>query len=278
MNIDKNLRHKILALFFISVASIVTLYPVLYVISVSLKGTDAFQVRSLTLIDAQSSLKNYISLLTETDFLIWLRNSMIVSFMVTLLSVILATLSGYALSRYKFHGRQMMLTSLITTQMFPPTMLMLPFFILLSKLQLINNFLGLFIIYSSTALPFCIWQMKGYFDTLPKELEEAALLDGCSPFQTFYKIVLPLAQPAIVITALFSFMSSWSEYAIAAIVLQEPELYTLPLGLKSFQASLSTQWGLYAAGSIVVAIPVVAFFISISKYLISGLTMGSVKG
>ena len=168
--------------------------------------------------------------------------------------------------------------SLLTTQMFPATMLLLPFFILLSKLGLINSYIGLIIIYSSTALPFCIWQMKGYYDTLPAALEESARLDGCSQFQAFYKIILPLSSPALVITALFSFMASWNEYVVAAIVLQDPELYTLPLGLKSFQASLATQWGLYAAGAVVVSIPVTILFISLARYLVSGLTMGSVKG
>jgi arabinogalactan oligomer/maltooligosaccharide transport system permease protein len=162
--------------------------------------------------------------------------------------------------------------------MFPATMLILPFYIILSKMHLINSFWGLFIIYSSTALPFCVWQMKAYYDTIPKELEEAALLDGCSRWQIFYKIILPISSPALVITALFSFMASWSEYVIAAVVLQDPDLYTLPLGLRSFQASMATQWGLYAAGALIVSIPVLILFISISRYLVSGLTMGSVKG
>ena len=120
--------------------------------------------------------------------------------------------------------------------------------------------------------------MKSFYDTIPPDLEEAARLDGCNQYQAFYKIILPLSKPALVITALFSFMTSWSEYVIAAIVLQNPNLYTLPLGLKSFQASLSTQWGLYAAGAVVVSIPVTILFISLSRYLVSGLTMGSVKG
>jgi arabinogalactan oligomer/maltooligosaccharide transport system permease protein len=162
--------------------------------------------------------------------------------------------------------------------MFPATMLLLPFFILLAKLKLINSYLGLIIIYSSTALPFCIWQMKGYYDTIPAALEEAARMDGCSRFSAFIKVILPVSAPALVITALFSFMASWSEYVVAAIVLQDPGLYTLPLGLKSFQASLSTQWGLYAAGAVVVSIPVMILFISLSKFLVSGLTVGSVKG
>jgi arabinogalactan oligomer/maltooligosaccharide transport system permease protein len=255
-----------------------SLFPIFYVISISLRGDNAFGSRSLVLIDASSTLKNFIELFTSTPFLLWLKNSLYVSGVVTLVGVVLAATSGYAISRYEFKGRKFMLMSLITTQMFPATMLMLPFFIVLSKLHLINKFLGLIIIYSSTALPFCIWQMKGYFDTIPKELEEAARLDGCSPFQIFYKIILPISLPALVITGLFSFMSSWSEYLVAAITLQDPELYTLPLGLKSFQASLATQWGLYAAGALVVSIPVVVLFIMISKYLVSGLTVGSVKG
>ena len=223
-------------------------------------------------------MDSYKTLFTETPFLNWAWNSFIVTFVVTLTGVVLASTSGYALSRFKFKGRQFGMLSLLTTQMFPATMLLLPFFILLSKLGLINSYIGLIIIYSSTALPFCIWQMKGYYDTIPVSLEESARLDGCNRYQTFYKIILPLSKPALVITALFSFMSSWSEYIVAAIILQDPELYTLPLGLKSFQASLATQWGLYAAGAVVVSIPVTILFISLAKYLVSGLTLGSVKG
>ena len=222
-------------------------------------------------------MKSYLSLFTETDFMLWTWNSIIISFVVTLTGVVFASTGGYALSRFKFKGREFGMIALMTTQMFPATMLLLPFFILLSYLELINSYIGLIIIYSSTALPFCIWQMKGYYDTIPPSLEESARLDGCSRYQAFYKIILPLSSPALVITALFSFMASWSEYVVAAIILQDPKLYTLPLGLKSFQASLSTQWGLYAAGAVVVSIPVCILFISLSRFLVSGLTMGSVK-
>lgn len=270
----KKIVSVITILFFCAFAVI----PVLYVFSVSMRSDNAFGTKSLEIITSTSSFINYTKLFTQTPFLLWLKNSLIVSGIVTLLGVLLAATSGYAISRYQFKGKKLLLFSILTTQMFPATMLMLPFFIILSKLHLINKFLGLIIIYSSTALPFCIWQMKGYFDTVPKELEEAAKLDGCSNFKTFYKIILPMSLPALVITGLFSFMSSWSEYLVAAITLQDPELYTLPLGLKSFQASLSTEWGLYAAGSLIVSIPVVILFIMISKYLVSGLTVGSVKG
>ena len=226
----------------------------------------------------QASSPNYLTLFAKTDFLLWARNSLLISLLVTLTGVVFASTGGYALSRFKFKGREFGMTALLTTQMFPATMLLLPFFILLSYLGLINSYIGLIVIYSSTALPFCIWQMKGYYDTIPPSLEESARLDGCTRFQAFYKVILPLSTPALVITALFSFMASWSEYVVAAIILQDPKLYTLPLGLKSFQASLSTQWGLYAAGAVVVSIPVTILFISLSRYLVSGLTMGSVKG
>ena len=263
---------------FLVLFTLATLYPALNIIGISLRTDDAFQTRSLALWTAESSFRSYFTLFLETDFLTWMKNSFLVSFVVTLTGVVLASTSGYALSRFNFMGRRAVLSSLLMTQMFPATMLLLPFFILLAKLKLINSYLGLIIIYSSTALPFCIWQMKGYYDTIPDALEEAARIDGCSRFSAFTKVILPVSAPALVITALFSFMASWSEYVVAAIVLQDQGLYTLPLGLKSFQASLSTQWGLYAAGAVVVSIPVTILFISLSRFLVSGLTVGSVKG
>ena len=263
---------------FLVLFTLATLYPALNIIGISLRTDDAFQTRSLALWTAESSFRSYFTLFLETDFLTWMKNSFLVSFVVTLTGVVLASTSGYALSRFNFMGRRAVLSSLLMTQMFPATMLLLPFFILLAKLKLINSYLGLIIIYSSTALPFCIWQMKGYYDTIPDALEEAARIDGCSRFSAFTKVILPVSAPALVITALFSFMASWSEYVVAAIVLQNQGLYTLPLGLKSFQASLATQWGLYAAGAVVVSIPVTILFISLSRFLVSGLTVGSVKG
>ena len=190
----------------------------------------------------------------------------------------LASTAGYGLSRFRFKGKGSVLSGLLVTQMFPATMLLLPLYIILIKLHLINSYIGIVIIYSATALPFTIWQMKGYYDTIPTALEEAARIDGCTPWQAFYQVILPLAAPALVITALFSFMTAWNEYVVANIVLQDTEMFTLPLGLKLFQSKLSTEWGLYAAGSLVVSVPVVVLFLALSRYLISGLTLGSVKG
>ena len=253
--------ETILIFIFLVIFMLLTLYPVLNVISISLKSENAFQSQSIAFIDQSSSFSTYMQLFTQTDFFLWMKNSLIISLLVTFFGVTLASTSAYALSRFQFKGRQFGMISILTTQMFPATMLLLPFFILLSKLSLINSFIGLMLIYSSTALPFCIWQMKGFYDTIPVALEESARLDGCNHFQAFYKIILPLSTPALVITALFSFMSSWSEYVVAAIILQDPGLYTLPLGLKTFQSSLATQWSLYAAGAVIISIPVVILFI-----------------
>lgn len=269
---------KLSALILMLLFSVFSIYPILYVLTVSLRTDQAFQANELKFFGANTGLQNFTRLIFETDFLIWCRNSILVSTTSTLLGVALASTAAYVLSRYHFKAKRWIMFSLITTQMFPATMLMLPFFIILAKLKLINSFMGLFIIYSSTALPFCIWQMKAYYDTLPKDLEEAALLDGCSKWKVFYKIILPISSPALVVTGLFSFMAAWSEYMIAAIILQDPALYTLPLGLKSFQASLATQWGLYAAAALIVSLPVVILFFALSRFLISGLTVGSVKG
>ena len=185
---------------------------------------------------------------------------------------------GYAFSRYSFIGKKFGLLSLLVTQMFPATMLLLPMYIMLVQLHLINTFIGIVIMYSATALPFCIWQMKGYYDTIPTSLEEAGRIDGASQTQIFYMIILPLAAPALVITALFSFMASWTEYVVAAQILQDTDLWTLPLGLKSFESNMGSEWGLYGAASVIVTIPVVVLFLSLSRWLVSGLTLGSVKG
>ena len=257
---------------------LIALYPVSQILTISLRPTDRLMSTSLEIIPKDASLKNYKALFTERPFGLWLMNSTFVAFVVTLTGVALASTAGYAFSRFNFIGKKIGLLSLLVTQMFPATMLLLPMYIMLVKLHLINSYLGIMIMYSATALPFCVWQMKGYYDTIPTSLEEAGRIDGCNRFQTFYKIILPLASPALVITALFSFMSAWTEYIVAAQILQDTQMWTLPLGLKSFESNMGSEWGLYGAASMIVTIPVVVLFLSLSKWLVSGLTLGSVKG
>jgi arabinogalactan oligomer / maltooligosaccharide transport system permease protein len=262
----------------LSVFAIMALYPVLRVVSISLRPGNNLLSESLAIIPEDATLENFMKLFTEKPFLLWLRNSLLVTAAVTILGVVMASTAGYAFSRYEFPGRKAGLLSLLVTQMFPATMLLLPLYIMIAKLHLVNSMLGLIVMYSATALPFCIWMMKGYYDTIPFSLEESALVDGAGRFRSFATIILPLAAPALVITALFSFMSAWNEYIVAAQVMLDDKLFTLPVGLKSLQGNMTTEWGMYAAGSLVVSVPVVILFLSLSKWLVSGLTLGSVKG
>ena len=265
-------RHALLLLF-VAIA----LYPALNVLSISLRPGNRLRSTDLAIIPDDWTLESYQQLFTEQPFLKWLGNSLIVAVGVTFTGVALAAIGGYAFSRFRFVGRNATMLAILTTQMFPATMLLLPLYLVIAKLHLVNTFIGLMVFYASTALPFCVWQMKGFYDTIPASLEEAARIDGCSRGMAFWRVILPLAVPGLVITALFSFMAAWSEYIVAAQVMQDEEMFTLPLGLKSFQSSLSTQWGLYAAASILVSVPVVIVFLVLSKYLVSGLTLGSVK-
>lgn len=271
--IRKTVSYAVLLVF-----SAIALFPIWQVLNISLRPGNQLLSTVLEFIPSNATLENYVNLFTKKDFLLWMANSAFVSLVVTLTGVVLASTAGYAFSRFRFVGKNVGLLSLLTTQMFPATMLLLPMYIMLINLGLINTYLGVIIVYSATALPFCIWTMKGYYDTIPVSLEEAARIDGCSQMSAFTRVILPLAAPALVITALFSFMTAWSEYLVAAQILQDTRLWTLPLGLKSFEASMSTEWGLYGSASLVVMIPVVVLFMSLSRWLVSGLTLGSVKG
>jgi len=262
----------------VSVFTLFAIYPILQVIAISLRPGDRLLTKSLALIPEGATLQTYVRLFTQEPFLKWMVNSLIVTVSVTLVAVALAATAGYGFSRYRFKGRDTAMIGLITTQMFPLTMLLLPLFIVLIMIKAYDSYLALIIAYSATALPFIVWQMKGFYDTIPYSLEEAAAIDGCSQFGIFYKIILPLAAPALVIAALFAFMSAWSEYLVAAVLIQDQNLFTLPLGLKMFQSVMEVSWGLYSAGAVIVSIPVVVLFLFLSRWLVSGLTLGSVKG
>lgn len=265
-------RHLLLILF-----SIISLYPALNVLSISLRPGNKLRSTDLAIIPQNWTFASYVQLFTDQPFLTWLVNSIVVAGLVTVMGVALAAIGGYAFSRFRFVGRGTAMLAVLATQMFPATMLLLPLYVIIARLHLVNTFLGLMVFYIATALPFCLWQMKGFYDTIPVALEESATIDGCTGVAAFWRIILPLAVPGLVITALFSFMTAWSEYIVAAQVLQDRHMFTLPLGLRSFQASMSTEWGLYAAASILVSLPVVIVFILLSRYLVSGLTLGSVK-
>jgi len=258
--------------------TVVTVYPIVQIFGISLRPANELYSTSLSIIPENASFEAYRVVLFEKDFMTWLRNSVIVAVAVSVFGVTLASTSGYAFSRFRFRGRKTGMVSILVTQMFPATMLLLPLYIIMSKLHLVDTLLGIIIAYTATALPFCIWTMKGYYDTIPVDLEEAAMIDGTTRFGAFVRVTMPLSAPALVITALFSFMAGWSEFIVARVIINTKRLYTLPLGLESLSSTFQTEWANYAAGSIIVCIPVVVLFLLLSRFLISGLTLGGVKG
>lgn len=257
---------------------VVVLYPVAQIVGISLRPGNALYSTDLSLIPKGATLHSYHVMLFERPFWLWLRNSLVVALITSILGVSLASTSAYALSRFRVKGKGIWLFSILMTQMFPATMLLLPLYLLMRHVGLVNTLYGVILAYTATALPFCIWTMKGYYDTIPRSLEEAALIDGMNEFQAFLRITLPLSAPALVITALFSFMAGWSEFIVARALIVNQGLYTLPLGLESLASTYQTEWANYAAGSLLVAIPVVLLFLALSRFLVGGLTLGGTKG
>jgi arabinogalactan oligomer/maltooligosaccharide transport system permease protein len=274
------------------VVTLMTIYPILWVFTVAFSGRQSLAIVDLppdpTLLDrlrsvvpwpAAFSASNFTSVWMDQPFGRWMLNSALVAAATTLLGVFLACTAAYAFSRFRFPGRRAGLMSFLVSQMFPGTLTLVPLYIILVKwLGLGSNYLGLILVYATTSIPFCVWMLKGYFDTIPRELEESALMDGASPATIFLRIVLPLAKPAVAVTALFSFMTAWNEFVLALTFMDKEAMYTAPVGLRFFVGGFSQQWGYFAAGSIVVSIPVVALFMFLQKYLVSGLTAGAVKG
>ncbi len=271
--------------------TLLTIYPVLWVLALAFSGQQSVglidlpkdpsfleRARGILPWPAHFSVKNFVDVMTEQPFGRWLLNSVLVSVMTTLLGVFLACTAAYAFSRFRFPGRDSGMLAFLVSQMFPGTLMLIPLFIIIVKwLGLGNTFWGLVIVYATTAIPFCVWMLKGYFDTIPIDIEESALIDGASRQTIFLRIILPLSTPAIAITALFSFMTAWNEFILASVFLESEAMYTAPVGLRFFVGGFSSQWGFFAAGSVIVSLPVVILFLYLQKYLVSGLTAGSVK-
>lgn len=260
--------------------TVATLLPILWVMRMALSPSQGFSLG----LDGGWTLDNFVAVVSTTSadgrwlFGRQLFNSVLVSAATALVGVCLACTAGYALSRWSFPGRDRLMATFLLTQMFPGVVMAIPLYILLDALHLLDSMTGLVLVYSTTSVPFATWNLKGYFDTIPKELEEAAMMDGASRWTTFWQIILPLARPAIAVTALFAFMTSWNEFILAATLMGDERAYTLPVVLNGYVGEFGAEWGRFAAGAILVSLPVTALFFALQKQLVEGLTAGGVKG
>ncbi|MCK6572666.1 sugar ABC transporter permease [Myxococcota bacterium] len=270
--LDHAFKHVFLVVF-----SVATLFPALWVVKMAFRADQSFAT-SMNPLPTEFDLSNFAALFGDALFGRQLLNSLFVAALTTAVGVFLACTAAYAFSRFRFPGRRAGLMFLLVTQMFPGTLMTIPLYSLMEMLGLLDALLGLVLVYSTTAIPFCIYMLKGYFDTIPRELEESAIMDGAGPFTLFWRIILPLSRPAIAVTALFSFMTAWNEYILAATFMGDEQAYTLPVKVQSFVGDYTTEWGYFAAGALIVSVPVMALFFALQKHLVGGLTAGSVKG
>ena len=259
------------------VVTAAVLYPIALVLKKAVEPGQQFAL-SASPIPKSVTGQHFADILSHPSFLRYALNSALLALGTTIVGVALSCTAAYALSRFRFPGRKVGLAAFLVVQMFPSTLLLIPLYVLLDKLGLLNTLSGLVLVYATTAIPFCVWTLKGYFDTLPRELEEAARIDGASPWGVFFRIVLPLSRPAIAVTALFSFMTAWNEFILAGTFMTDEKSYTLPVLLRNYIGEYHAEWGHFAAGAILTSLPVMALFYVLQRYLVGGLTAGAVKG
>jgi arabinogalactan oligomer/maltooligosaccharide transport system permease protein len=258
-------------------ATLATLYPVLLVVKKAVSPGQEFAL-SASPLPSGLTLDHFRDVLAHPLAGRFAWNSFVVAGCTTVVGVLLSCTAAYALSRFRFPGRSASLGTFLLVQMFPSTLLMLPLYVLMNHLGLLNRTAGLVIVYATTAIPFCVWTLKGYFDTLPRELEEAARMDGAGTAGIFFRIVLPLSRPAIAVTALFSFMTAWNEFILAGTFMTDERSYTLPVLLHHYIGEYHAEWGHFAAGAILTSLPVMVLFYVLQRFLVGGLTAGAVKG
>lgn len=259
------------------VASFLAVFPVVWIALASFKPAD--RIDSLSPID-NPTLANYAQLLGETDFPRWFVNSVIVAALTMVAGISMSATAGFAIARFNFPGKRSLMWTFLITQMFPISILIVPIYAIMSKLGLINTHWALVVAYCTVAVPFCTWMLKGYFETIPKELDEAAALDGLGPFQTFWRIVLPLARPGLAVTAFYTFLTAWGEVAYASAFLNTNDKFTLAYGLQTFipkRPSLP-HWELLTPAAVLITIPAAIVFFFAQRHLVAGLTAGGTKG
>ncbi|MET9831430.1 carbohydrate ABC transporter permease [Streptomyces sp. NPDC006385] len=256
------------------IASVVAVFPPLWLLITSFKPkTDAFD----TSLVEDFTFGNYRHVVADTAFLSWLQNSLVVVGLTTVIGVFVSATTGYAVSRFRFPGMRPLMWMLLLTQMFPVAVLIVPLYNLLADLGLLNQPAGLVVTYLTVAVPFCAWMMKGYFDGIPVEIDEAGRVDGLTPFGTFWRLVLPLAKPGLAVTAFYTFITGWAEVAYASAFMTGEENLTLAGGLQTFVNQYTSDWGSLTAAAVIIAVPAAIVFGIVQRHLVSGLTAGATK-
>ena len=265
--------HLLLAAF-----CVVFVFPIYEIVKVSVESSGSMLSTEFHLLPQGATLDNYARVLGDPRFVRSVLNSFIYAGGTTAVSLVVAISAAYAYSRMSFRGKRTTLWTMILLQAFPGIATIVPLYILFNRFGLIDTYQGLIIAYTAGTLPFSIWMMKSFFDTIPKEIEEAALVDGATVNQAFIRVVLPLSLPGIAITALFGFISGWTEFILAITFINSEELQPLSVVLYGIIGRNTTEWSYFAAESVIFALPVVLCFLFFQRYLIGGLTVGSVKG
>ena len=274
---------KIIRMIIALVMIVFALFPVAWAISASINPTG--NLASQTLIPENAGLENYRKLFNDYKFTTWMWNSMKISVSVTLLSLFITTTTAFGFSRFRFYGRGTLLKSILLIQVFPAILAMVAIFALLQQLGSVLPFLGLNtltglgFIYLGGAMGINIWLMKGFFDTVPMDIDESAMVDGATHWQTFWMLIFPLVRPVVIVVGLLTFIGVYGEFLLARILLTSSDKYTAMLGLYQMQANqFSTNWGVFCAGAILAAIPIVILYLLLQDYIVGGLTSGAVKG
>jgi arabinogalactan oligomer / maltooligosaccharide transport system permease protein len=256
------------------VASAVAVFPPLWLLVTSFKPkSEAFS----TNVVKSPTLDNYHHVLADTEFLTWFGNSLFIVLITTLLGVFVAATTGYAVSRFRFPGMRPLMWLLLITQMFPVAILIVPLYNIMSTLGWLNQPIALIVTYLTVAVPFCAWMMKGFFDTIPVEIDESGRVDGLNPFGTFWRLVVPLAKPGLAVTAFYTFITAWAEVAYASAFMTGEENLTLSAGLQTFVNQYTSDWGSMTAAAVLIAIPATLVFSWAQRHLVAGLTAGATK-
>lgn len=270
----------------LTLAALISILPALLILLNSFKSDQEIKsATGLHVLPKHWTLSGYHQVLTDNngEFLIWLRNSVFVALVTMFIGVFLSATAAYVLSRFIFPGRKSVLNFFLVTQMFPAAILLVPIYQILIRFpifhfSMLDSIPGLLLAYSTIAVPFCTWMLKGFFDGIPKELDEAGALDGLSPYGIFRRIIFPLALPGIAVTCFFTFITAWNEVAFANVVEISPEHYTLPVGLRTYIFQFDQAWQKLSVSAVIVTVPSLVVFLFAQRYLVSGLTRGAVKG